>query len=73
MPFDSPHHQLQSYTPLFLFTFLKLRKVDFTSTSTTSGRIHRFSNPDNLFSRKPNVDPESAQKTEYNEVFFKVI
>jgi hypothetical protein len=49
------------------------RKIVFTGGIAILGGIQRFSNSNKAFSRKLNTDSESVQKTESNEVSFKLI
>jgi hypothetical protein len=50
-----------------------LTKIVFTGTITIVGGIQRFSNSNKTFNLKLNTDCELAQKTESNEVSFKLI
>jgi hypothetical protein len=59
--------------PFFFLFFLSSRKIVFTGDIAILGGIQRFSNLSKTFSRKLNTDSESAQKTESNEVSFKLI
>jgi hypothetical protein len=65
----TPHHAMDRF---FLF-FPMLRKIVFTGNIAILGGIQRFSNSNKTFSHKLNTDLESAQKTESNEVSFKLI
>jgi hypothetical protein len=71
----STHHTTgHKVTHRFFFLFFSLsRKPVFTGTLAILGCIHRFSNSNKTFSQKLNTDSESAQKTESNEVSFKLI
>jgi hypothetical protein len=58
----------------FFFLFFSLsRKSVFTGTLTILGGIQRFSTSNKSFGQKLNTDSESEQKTESNEVSFKLI
>jgi hypothetical protein len=70
--FDSSHHHLQSYRPLFFAFFPVLRKIVFTGTKAIFGGIQRFLNSNKNFNQKLNTDSESAQKTESDEVSYKL-
>jgi hypothetical protein len=50
-----------------------LRKIVFTGGITILGGVHPFSNSNKTFSQKLNTDSKLAQKTESNEVSFKLI
>lgn len=57
----------------FFLSFLVVRKVVFTGITAVLGSIRRFSTLNKTFSHKLNTDSESAQKTESNEVSFRLI
>jgi hypothetical protein len=50
-----------------------LRKLGFTETMIILGGILRLSTSNTVFDQKLNIDSESAQKTESNEVSFELI
>jgi hypothetical protein len=71
--FDSTYHQSKIYVSFFILFFSLPRKIVFTGGIAILGGIQRFSNSNKAFSRKLNTNSESAQKTESNEVSYKLI
>jgi hypothetical protein len=71
--FHSSYHLSSNYTSFFFLFFPSWRKIFFTGTITILGGIRWFSNLNKMFSHKLSIDSESAQKTESNDVSFKLI
>ncbi len=69
----SIQHTISQKVTYPFFFFSLPRKIVFADGMTILGGIQRFSNSNKAFSRKLNTDSESAQKTESNEVSFKLI
>ena len=67
------YHPATPLVSVFFLSFPKLRKIVFTGTIAILDSVHWFSQSNKTFSQKLDTDSESAQKTESNEVSFKLI